>query len=283
MKKLIMLRGLPGSGKSTWAKAQVTGSPNSYKRINKDDLRSMLDCGHWSRDAEKFIVSVRDILITASLADGKHVLVDDTNFAPVHEARLRQLARENGAVFEIKDFDTPLDECIANDLKRLASVGEKVIRKMYDQYLRKAATPPVFDSSLPTAIICDLDGTLAHLNGRNPYDASTCEYDKLSVPVAAILTKFSATAKVVFVSGRTDEYYNQTEAWLLGYGISYYEALFMRPTGDTRKDAIVKEEIYHREIEGKYNVLFVLDDRNQVVDMWRSLGLTCLQVAEGNF
>jgi hypothetical protein len=57
----------------------------------------------------------------------------------------------------------------------------------------------------------------------------------------------------------------------------------MRAEGDTRKDSIIKEEIYRAEIENKYNVLFVLDDRNQVVELWRRLGLTCLQVAEGNF
>ena len=64
--------------------------------------------------------------------------------------------------------------------------------------------------------------------------------------------------------------------------LTYYQ-LFMRKTDDFRKDAIVKEEIYQGEIEGKYNVLCVLDDRNQVVEFWRSKGLSCFQVAEGNF
>jgi hypothetical protein len=57
----------------------------------------------------------------------------------------------------------------------------------------------------------------------------------------------------------------------------------MRKEGDVRKDAIVKGEIYEKNINGKYNVLFVLDDRNQMVEMWRGLGLTCLQVADGDF
>ena len=73
--------------------------------------------------------------------------------------------------------------------------------------------------------------------------------------------------------------------WLDKHGLSNRNTqLFMRPAGDTRDDRIVKREIYEREIKGKYNVLWVLDDRNKVVDMWRrELGLTCLQVAEGNF
>jgi len=57
----------------------------------------------------------------------------------------------------------------------------------------------------------------------------------------------------------------------------------MRKTGDSRKDSIVKREIFEEHIKGKYRIQFVLDDRNQVVEMWRQLGLTCLQVAEGDF
>ena len=64
--------------------------------------------------------------------------------------------------------------------------------------------------------------------------------------------------------------------------ISGYKKLVMRKTGDYRKDSIVKREMFEEHIEGKYNVLFVLDDRNQVVDMWRKeLGLTCLQCNYG--
>ena len=57
----------------------------------------------------------------------------------------------------------------------------------------------------------------------------------------------------------------------------------MRTLGDMRKDSIVKQELYEQNILGKFNVSFILDDRQQVVDMWRSLGLTVFQVAEGDF
>ena len=74
----------------------------------------------------------------------------------------------------------------------------------------------------------------------------------------------------------------ETEKWLEDKEVEYV-ALFMRPEGDHRKDNIVKEEIFNNHIRNKYNVIFVLDDRNQVVEMWRSLGLKCLQVADGDF
>ncbi len=73
------MRGLPGSGKSTWAKQMVTENPNSYKRINRDELRMMLDNGYTSNGNEKFVKQVRDMLIVKALTDGKHVIVDDTN------------------------------------------------------------------------------------------------------------------------------------------------------------------------------------------------------------
>lgn len=284
--KLIMTKGLPGSGKSTWAKELIQKEPGRWKRINKDDLRLMLDNSKWSKQNEKFVILTRDTMALSALNNGWNVIIDDTNLHPKHELHLKELAKFKNAEFEIKDFtDVSLDVCIERDLKRTNSVGKKVIVDMYKQFLRKIPII-IYDPSLPNAIMCDIDGTLAHLNGRNPYDASTCENDLLNKPVADLITiyRYDAVAKpdIILCSGRKDEYRKQTERWLQKNAIKF-DHLFMRKTDDSRKDAIIKKEIYENHIKGKYNVLFVLDDRNQVVDMWRSLGLTCLQVAEGDF
>lgn len=87
---------------------------------------------------------------------------------------------------------------------------------------------------------------------------------------------------IVFVSGREAAYEEPTRKFLVKHGIKY-DKLIMRKTGDHRKDAIIKAEIYEEYIKGHYNVLFVLDDRDQVVAMWRGKGLTCFQVDYGNF
>lgn len=141
MKTLWMTRGLPASGKSTWARAKQAEFPlGAVKRVNKDDLRAMLDAGKWSGENEKFVVSVRDHIVIAALQDDKHVIVDDTNLAPRHEARLRQLARENDAEFQLEDFThVPLEECIRRDRARPASVGEPVIREMWEEFFKPAA------------------------------------------------------------------------------------------------------------------------------------------------
>jgi hypothetical protein len=278
MKKVIITKGLPGSGKSTWAKKLIDKNPNQYKRINKDDLRAMLDNSKHSKDAEKFVLKIRNQIMLMALEEGKHVIIDDTNLHPKHERTIRELTKGIAEII-IQDFtDVELEVCIKRDLNRLNSVGEKVIRQMYNDFLAPKPEEMVVDPTLSHAIICDLDGTLALLNGRSPYDASTCENDILNSVVASLIKD----KLVLLVSGREDKYREQTINFLDKHQI-IYEKLIMRETGDFRKDSIIKKEIFDTQIRGFYNIDFVLDDRNQVVEMWRQLGLTCLQVAEGDF
>lgn len=273
--------GLPASGKSTWAKNKIDKSPNSIKRVNKDDLRSMLDNSYFSKENERFLLDIQDVIIKAALEDGKHVIVDNTHLSPKHEARIRQLIK-GLAVLEIVDFrHVSLETCIERDLKRLNSVGEKVIRDMYNQFIAPPRSPkPTYNPELPDVIICDLDGTLALIGDRSPYDAAKCEIDQVNEPVRSILE--TSGKKVIFLSGRDDQFKPQTLAWLSKHNISF-EELHMRKSGDVRKDSIVKKEMYEQFILDKWNVSFVLDDRDQVVRVWRDLGLTCLQVDYGDF
>src|SRR5688572_19226426 len=140
------------------------------------------------------------------------------------------------------------------------------------------------NKNLPPAIICDLDGTLAVLGKRSPYEDMQCERDEINEPVAEILaTYYEKGDTVILISGRMDRSKEVTERWLEKHGILFHH-LFMRKTNDMRKDAVIKKEIFEKYILGKYFVRFVLDDRNQVVDLWRKdLGLPCLQVNYGDF
>lgn len=142
-------------------------------------------------------------------------------------------------------------------------------------------------TGLPRAIICDLDGTLALLGKRSPYDTARATEDLLNLPVANVIEVYANQkafdVRLILISGREERYRDITEAWLAKHGVANYEALYLRPSGDRRKDYIVKGEVYERDIKDKYDVLFVLEDRDQVVRMWRDLGLTCFQVAYGDF
>ena len=150
-------------------------------------------------------------------------------------------------------------------------------------------------------IICDLDGTLCDIEHRRvhvtekPKDWKAffdgMENDTVNEAVMSVLNMWLGNSdeddlrnEVIFCTGRPEKYRAATEGWLEEhYGIPLSgRELHMRKDGDYRPDDIVKEEILNNHID-KDRVMFVLDDRQQVVDMWRRNGLQCFQVAEGNF
>ena len=293
MKKILILRGLPASGKSTYAKNLLTQNPHAWKRLNKDELRAMLDNSIHSKSNEKFIENVRDMMLVEALREGKNVVIDDTNLSDRPVDRIKQVIQQymkdagETVQIEIKDIETSLEECLERDKKREKKVGESVIMRMYKQHILKDERGPHYqeqDDTLPAAILCDLDGTLAILHDRSPFDAKRCETDLLNIPIAEILkTYHEKGVKIILMSGRENNARSQTMNWL-SYNKISYNALYMRASGDMRKDAVVKKELYEKHVKGQFFVQFVLDDRNQVVDLWRlELGLPCLQVNYGDF
>ena len=168
------------------------------------------------------------------------------------------------------------------------------------------------DGKLQNAIMCDLDGTLAiNDHGRKFWGEETalCDKDSLNFPVSSVLQtymsynrsilksladvddkhqvdEFLLTVKIIYMSGREDKYKPSTVKFLKKHNLDseVWTELHMRKTDDFREDSIIKKELYDAHVKDKYDVLFVLDDRDQVVNMWRNeLGLACFQVANGNF
>lgn len=144
--------------------------------------------------------------------------------------------------------------------------------------------------SRPRAVIFDVDGTLAlrQAFGRGPFDWHRVGED-LPNPAVVELAHLVIAAQthggpeLIVVSGRDEVCRPETTRWLTERNI-FFRELYMRPRNDNRKDSIVKREIYERDIAPHYDVAYVVDDRDQVVRMWREeLGLTCFQVAAGAF
>jgi predicted kinase len=286
--KLIFYKGLPASGKSTKSKLHCEKNKD-FVMVTKDDIRALLG----PNAKENFVLSVRDSIIRDALGRGKSVIVADTGLNPIHETTLRAIAKEFNATFEIDDsfLSVPLEECIKRDLKRPNSVGEKVIRGMYNQYLRPVVPTIEYDENLPDCFIFDIDGSLAlNTSGRSPYDWSQVGEDTQNVPLVKTLQRFweinfdkGFKVNDIFIfSGRDSICRKETEKWLGQNAISY-DGLCMRAEGDNRPDEIIKEELYRTHIEGKYNVLGIFDDRDKVVARWRSLGLPTYQVNYGDF
>jgi hypothetical protein len=145
-------------------------------------------------------------------------------------------------------------------------------------------TPKRASARKPSAVIVDIDGTLALITDRNPYSHLGVLKDKPNAAVIAVARALASAGHVlVVVSGRAEAARADTELWLTRHLGAPFEGPHMRDDGDGRQDAVIKREIYEREIAPRYDVLCALDDRDQTVRMWRALGLTCLQVAPGEF
>jgi predicted kinase len=281
--KVIVLRGLPASGKSTWAKDFVDRNPN-WMRINKDDMRAMLHNSKWSKNNERQVLLLRDSIIEMALTSGYSVVVDDTNFASHHITAIQSIADFAEADFEVKDFDVPLAECLERNSQRMPRVPDHVIYDMYDRYVLPTKPKVENDEKLPAAIVCDLDGTLAIHGARGPFELGKVYSDDVNLAVLdCVKTMQQAGYKIIFASGREDSCRAETARWLKDRCDIRAFSLYMRKTGDNRKDSIVKEEIYKNDILPEYYVAFVLDDRQQVVDALREIGLTVFQVAPGKF
>lgn len=291
--KVLALRGISGSGKSTYAnelKAQ------GWAVVSRDAIRESIFKDYESVD-EDAVTVIQDASIDALLRAGRNVVIDDTNIRLKYLKRFAELAAKHNATFDIKQVDVDVNTAIGRVKSRVASGGRDVPETVIMKQARglKAAKVdmaelyvPEFeayvrDNDMPLAILVDIDGTLAHNDGhRSFYDYSQVYNDKVKHEIADIVNRFHPTHAVIIMSGRDDNCQDETARWLVDNGISYDE-IHMRKTGDQRKDSIVKIELFDEYVRYNYAVDFVLDDRQQVVDAWRSIGLTCLQVAPGDF
>ena len=278
---LEVLQGLPGSGKTTHAKKLV--QQGNWVRVNKDDLRAMMDESVHSKANEKRVIRTRNTIVIDALANGKNVVVDDTNLASTHVKDLSALAENFDANFHITFFDTPVEECIRRNAKREKPVPESVIWDMYNKYLKKPDKKVEVNEDLDECIIVDIDGTLAHISGDNPrniYDASRAMEDSLDDAVSNVVAMaYQNGYKVVIFTGRHSGHLEVTKDWLKANGVNYDE-IYSRQEGDKRPDTEIKEELYRKHIEGKYNVKYVIDDRPSVCRMWREIGLFTFQVGD---
>lgn len=313
VRKALILTGLSGSGKSTFAKQFCLTNPN-YLRINRDEIRrSLLPVSlpeywqTWTEEARSRVESLvndsQKALVASALARGWNLLIDNTNLKLSYLNEFRKLLSSHTDALELsyKLIDTPLNVCIQRDQLRADSVGANVIRKQAEQLTvlkknfrfvtetltRSSAFQRQQNEALPRCVLVDIDGTVAEKGNRSPFDWERVGEDQPRWPVIRLVQALKAAGyMVIFFSGRDAVCRLQTLAWLsryMNWPISELQ-LFMRPERDNRKDSIIKQELFERHIVGNFFVELVVDDRQQVVDMWRrTLGLTCIQVDYGDF
>lgn len=293
--KIYITKGISGCGKTTWAKQMTAESNGNIKNVCKDDLRLLLDNGEWSKANEKLIRKIRDSIILISIDSGKSIIVSDTNLHPSNERDIRKLVSGRNIEIEVKFFNTPIEECIARDALREGSacVGEDAIRRQAADWEKwkdvdcsayeQDFTIIEVNDKLPKAIIVDIDGTLAKMSGRSPYEWYRVGEDAPVEEVVHLVRSFkfaNPDTKIILFSGRSDECQRVTENWLNIYQIPYDE-LYMRTAQEAKdgiNDRIIKAKLYDEHVAGKYHVQFIIDDRKSVKRMWVRRGLFVFDV-----
>jgi len=291
MKDFIVLMGISASGKTTWAKEWVAEDPQNRIRICPSELEGSL--GFAGPDSSTFTGKVSYDVLSRSFEAGLNIVIDDINLERGQLELLSQLAdRLGNGQYKVssKVFYTSVDECIARDKLRNNPKGEKEIRRIFRQYkdrltlLQNAeiVTREVkVDPLLPDCIIVDIDGTLClNVTGRPFYNAgNSVLQDRPVIPVCKVIRSFISTdvCEVIFITGRDNSMAKATEEYIEQHLGIVNPKIFYRDAKDFRKSYQTKLEVYQKHILGKYNVVFVMEDNNSVVKMFREQGLTVLQ------
>jgi len=286
--KVILTQGIQGSGKSTWV-TEFLKTNKTYKRVNRDAIRHMID--DYSYKSEKLVQKIWGENVKTILRDGHNLVIDEMNLNPkTLKKNIEFIKTISPKVdIEIKRFDVSLDDAIERDKRRPFSVGERVIRNTYKKYIANKPERDCYDfsyivkSDKKPAFIFDIDGTLALKHpDRDIFDGTKVGMDLPIYPVISILNALKKSGYIIIVlSGRDSKYRSETAMWLNYYLIDN-DYLYMREEGDNRRDSIIKEELYRKYIEPKFNVVGVFDDRIQVLsECWQDkLGLFTFDVRQ---
>lgn len=297
--ELIVTVGISGSGKSTWAADYIKANENVI-RVNRDDIRMMItgsDSRLLPRHLENIVSKMHDEIVKTALDNGSNVILDNTHLQmkyineiiikyahrakisfrifnePQHVAKNRVMKRDNKKYIE--EF-----EYIERQYRQFSNlVKNNKLGGMFKYEYKPDVVSPI------DCIICDLDGTLSlYDEHKSPYNRDF-ENDTVNQVVLNIIQHYyyELDHKIFFFSGRNAKFRDQTMIFLTKYLDPDSFELIMREEKDSRRDSIVKQEMFMEHIHNRYNPVMAIDDRLQVIEeVWNKLGVFVLNVNQGN-
>lgn len=296
-KKIILCRGIQGSGKSTWAKQWVAEDPEHRVRINNDDIRNMLGV-YWVTSREDLVTDIKKNSVQYAMHRNYDIVIDNMNLNPKEVKFWEDIvkAHNNNSIdkYEIKfkDFFIPLEECIRRDAVRPNPIGEKVIRDTWRRYKHFIQTTEVeryvnnlkaWDLGKSTCVVVDMDSTLCFNTTKRPwYGEGAAEgmiNDIENYGVCETVLALAQEYPIIIATGRDTSQEEVTKKWLSEHSIEPTRCYF-RKEGDYRKGVEVKREQIE-DIMKNYNILVVFEDSEPIVQMYRDMGLTVLQPNKG--
>lgn len=293
-KKFIMCVGASCSGKSTYAE-RICENDFDIVELNRDRIRFNLFTDgerNWQRykfnkKNENKVTAVEEHMATYAAIEGKNIISSNTNLNLSIRKKWEEWAKDNGYTVEYVLFPQKWDTLVKRNAQREGGLPEHRLWDQYKRYMQQFGMVgehklevyrenPILEST----IIADIDGTLASMNGvRKPFDWDLVGKD---IPRIEIIRALDGLAyvhgHVTFMSGRDGCCYEDTLAWIETQITCDWPEfiewdLVMRESGDSRKDDIVKYELFNKHIRGKYNVAAALDDRKSIVRLWNLLNI----------
>lgn len=285
MAHVEILRGISGSGKSTYARTQTDAII-----VSRDLIRHMFGAVGktvLSPEKERLVTRIELDLIREALYRGQDVIVDNTNLNEQFATRYADLAHTMGATCSEKLFGVDVNVAVGR-----TDVPDSVVYRQAAQFAKikpivprvpEPIRPIVMGEDRPKVLIVDVDGTLAYINPdnpRDPYDGSRAQEDLGDETLVEMLNALAYHYSIYIVTGRGLRHRPVTEEWLYNHCVPY-DHLWTRPDNDTSvPDAWVKYQIA-KEIARNHNIVGVFDDRERVVDMWRAAGIKTFDVGQG--
>ena len=256
-------------------------------------------------EKEATVKVIKEACIDSYMDNGYDIVSDNMNLNPKEVAwfenkiaEFNERCSDYNYTLEFKDFFISVDECIRRDSMRQNPIGARVIRDTWKRYRDTIVGIKIKehleneleqDETKPTAAVFDMDGTLCfNTSGRPFFGEGAAEGMISDIPnknVVKIAKALKLTGvKIVILTGRTENENerNATRQWLDNHGIDA-DCVFMRHVGDMSHAVVSKTNIMRDEVLPRYNVMAVFEDNSKNVKAYRDMGLTVMQVNEGEF